>query len=284
MEGEIRRVLEAHQVQAVASHRKLEAEEADRRQLSGRRKRDWQVERTVLEAEICRIIDVHQTASQETEERVESWQMEQQQRSARRNEAWHGERRWLQGQIHTALEAQQIRLEELREQEADKLALADLKRSQLSEELAAQRCHTQVRIAELVALRSEDVLEVELRAEDREQSLQQAGRRHCEEWEAQRWILEAEIRRVASSHQQAAALAQGRWRREEAGWSAHFEQREEEWAADWHKLHGLIRPLLHDREVVESELLSRQLAAEEGMTLFRQFAELQEEQRFETRP
>eukprot|EP00931_Biecheleriopsis_adriatica_P092035 TRINITY_DN65872_c0_g1_i1.p1 TRINITY_DN65872_c0_g1~~TRINITY_DN65872_c0_g1_i1.p1 ORF type:complete len:1251 (+),score=420.79 TRINITY_DN65872_c0_g1_i1:27-3779(+) len=219
LDNGLQQVLEAQQQQALTAHRRLEAEEAMRRELSARRQQDWQQRRNAFEMELQEAIRARRNATAEA----------------------------------VTLENQQLAL------------------ARHAEESAAERGRLSSELSQLAAVRHQEVAGLEQRFEAREQDL--LGER--KNWEVQRRAMESEILRLAASQQQAAADAQSCVQKHEEEWQRRLAQREEVWAADWKRLHGVILPLLHEQEAVEAELVSKQLAAEEGIALFKEFAEMQ---------
>ncbi|CAJ1327024.1 unnamed protein product [Effrenium voratum] len=110
---------------------------------------------------------------------------------------------------------------------------------------------------------------------ERHASQQQEERRRCD-WQAQQLMHEAGLTRLTERHEKALAKMKSWCDSEKASLQIRFEKEREEWAVDWLQLHAAVKPLLRGQEVAEAELVSRQVAAEEGVGLFRRFAQLKE--------
>ncbi|CAJ1327025.1 unnamed protein product [Effrenium voratum] len=149
-------------------------------------------------------------------------------------------------------------------------------RLQKAEALSEEAMELRKNLAEL---RLEEAAQAEVMGKsleaERHASQQQEERRRCD-WQAQQLMHEAGLTRLTERHEKALAKMKSWCDSEKASLQIRFEKEREEWAVDWLQLHAAVKPLLRGQEVAEAELVSRQVAAEEGVGLFRRFAQLKE--------
>eukprot|EP00435_Cladocopium_sp_Y103_P065633 s105_g27.t1 len=139
-------------------------------------------------------------------------------------------------------------------------------RQELQEEFWIEKRHLLEKVT-LAESAQDHALQAERRAISAEERCQVQQSLHQAELERLTTRYEKDLLR-RSSEQARLLLRYEREKEDARSWG--------EWAADWKEVHDIMQPLIQNHEAAEAQRVSRQAAAQEGLNLFQQFAQLKE--------
>lgn len=93
-----------------------------------------------------------------------------------------------------------------------------------------------------------------------------------ERCQVQETLHQAELARLTARYEKALLRCSS----EQARLLSRYEKEKEEWAADWKEVNDIMQPLIQTHEAAEVQRVTRQAAAQEGLNLLKQFAQLKE--------